>query len=137
MKEIAAEEAGTVSRRYLAEIIESRLAEMFELVNNEVKAAGRSGRCAGGVVLVGGGAKLPGLTNLARQELKLSSHIGSALTEGWHADTAVSAKLFQDPEFVNVLGLSLLGVDHEGGGGSMFQMPKVRGLRELLRYFTP
>ena len=136
MKEVAAEEAGTVSRRYLAEIIESRLAEMFELVNNEIKAAGRSGRCAGGVVIVGGGAKLPGLTSLARHELKLSSQIGSSLMEGWHTDTGIAEKLFQDPEFVNALGLSLLGVDHEGAG-SMFQMPRVRGVRELLRYFTP
>ena len=136
MKEVAAEEAGTVSRRYLAEIIESRLAEMFELVNNEIKAAGRSGRCAGGVVIVGGGAKLPGLTSLARHELKLSSQIGSSLMEGWHTDTGIAEKLFQAPEFVNALGLSLLGVDHEGAG-SMFQMPRVRGVRELLRYFTP
>lgn len=50
---------GPVSRRFIAEIIESRMGEIFDLVNAELKAAGKYAVLPGGAVIVGGGAKLP------------------------------------------------------------------------------
>lgn len=108
---------GSVSRRFISEIIESRLAEMLEFVNNELTLMGKAGQLAGGVVLTGGGAKLPGLAELARQELKLSSQIGFSSSSEWTSEREGSANVIEDPEFVNVLGLVLSCGDKEGWGG--------------------
>ncbi len=58
-------------------IIESRLEELFELVDKEFKRIHRSGKLPGGVVLVGGTAKLPGIDEYAKQQLELPARVGS------------------------------------------------------------
>lgn len=106
---------GTVSRRFVAEIIESRLAEILEFVNNELKLIQKSGNLAGGAVFAGGTAKLPGLTELAKQELRLSSHIGIPdLSESMGERSGNFSELLEDPEFATALGLVLGGGDQEG-----------------------
>ena len=67
---------GIFSKKFIAEIIESRLAEIFEQVNNEIKRVGKASQLPAGTVLVGGGVKLPNIVDLARQELKLAAQIG-------------------------------------------------------------
>ncbi|MBI4085980.1 MAG: cell division protein FtsA [Candidatus Liptonbacteria bacterium] len=128
-------EHGAVSRRFVAEIIESRLAEIFEFVNNELRAYGKSGKLAGGAVLVGGGAKMPGMTELVKQELKLASQIGLTLREEWGNEGNDFGDVFEDPEFVNALGLVLWAYDHQRR-----QQPVAASLSkftELLRHFLP
>ena len=49
----------------MAEIVETRLAEIFEFVNNELKSIGKAGQLPGGVMLVGGGSKIAGIVDLA------------------------------------------------------------------------
>ena len=51
---------GMVSRRFIAEIAETRLAEIFEFVNNELRVLKKAGKLAGGGVLTGGGGEMPG-----------------------------------------------------------------------------
>ena len=127
---------GTVSRRFVAEIIESRLAEILEFVNNELKLLGKSGQLAGGAVFVGGGAKIPGITELAKQEVKLSSRVGVAITDLWAPESVTAfPDVFEDPEFVNPLGLVLWGAQQEGW------QPKDRrgmqGIKNIFKYFLP
>ena len=135
LKKFSPEAKGTTSRRYIAGIIESRLAEIFEFVNNELKALGRAGQLPGGSVLVGGGAKMPGITELATQELKLTSQIGSPLREEWVVESPKLSESFEDPEFAGALGLVLGGSDEErwkpAVPSSGFK------LENLLRYFNP
>ena len=76
LKKIDPRAKGTTARRFIAEIIEVRLSEMFDLINGELKRVEKAGKLPAGVVLVGGGAKLPGLTDLVKQKLRLSSQIG-------------------------------------------------------------
>ncbi|HEY4526079.1 MAG TPA: cell division protein FtsA [Candidatus Paceibacterota bacterium] len=124
---------GMVSRRFIAEIAETRLAEIFEFVNNELRVLKKAGKLAGGVVLTGGGAKLPGITGLAKNTLKLSAQIGCASTEEWTGDGFTEA--LEDPEFATVLGLVLAGAEKEGwlGGGKKDPW----SLHGLLKYFQP
>lgn len=70
------EEETAVSRRHIAEIIEARLSEIFSLVNRQLKAIDRAGLLPAGVVLTGGGAKLHGVVELAKKELRLPAQIG-------------------------------------------------------------
>src|SRR5262245_4106351 len=73
-----------VSRRVLAEIIEARLEETFELVREslerggfEVGRSGRDGGIPGGIVLVGGTAQLQGIRRLAAEVFNTSVRIGT------------------------------------------------------------
>lgn len=135
LKKLSADAKGVVSRRFVAEIIESRLAEIIGFVDNELKLWGDRGHLPGGVVLVGGGAKMPGLAELVRQELKLPSQVGMALQNEWEAASPDFEEHLEDPEFATVLGLVLWGTDKEGWGE---KNPFSRfSVRTALKYFLP
>ncbi len=126
---------GTVTKKFIAEIIEDRLAEIFELVNNEVKRIGKASQLPAGVVLVGGGAKMPNIAELARNELKLSAQIGvpdlSRITSSSN-DIGLQA---EDPEYATAIGLIL----HQGEGPTeKFVSPRMQHtLKKILNYFIP
>lgn len=143
LKKFVPEAKNSVSRRFISEIIESRLAEILEFVNNELKLMGRAGRLAGGAIFVGGGSKMPGLTELAKQELKLSSQIGFASGVGkWAKEGGASMdEYLEDPEFTTALGLLLEGMRQEGWEQrekeSISALLTSRGLKGLFRSFLP
>lgn len=134
VKKFSSGAKGMVSRRFVAGIIEARLAEIFEFINNELKLLDGRGRLPGGVVLVGGGAKMPGLTELVKQELKLSCQIGMALADEWEGESHNFGEFLEDPEFVTASGLVLWGIDNEG-----WQKRRFSGLtfRNAVQYFMP
>ncbi|MBU1167424.1 cell division protein FtsA [Patescibacteria group bacterium] len=76
LSEIDKSEEAVINRKRVAEIIEARLSEIFTLVNKELKKVGRVGKLPGGAVLVGGGVKMPGIIDLAKEELELPAQIG-------------------------------------------------------------
>ncbi len=133
LKKFLPDATGSVSRRFVSEIIESRLAEILDFVNNELKALGKQSHLPGGAVLVGGGSKVPGFTDLVRQELKLSSQIGMTLCDEWDTTSGNFAEFLEDPEFVTAFGLVLWGVDDKGWGResalSNFKM------KNIIKYF--
>ncbi|NTW08595.1 MAG: cell division protein FtsA, partial [Anaerolineaceae bacterium] len=56
-----------VSRKDLANIIEARVEEIFQLVQQEIKRSGYDGLLPAGMVLTGGSSLLPGIRNIASQ----------------------------------------------------------------------
>jgi cell division protein FtsA len=126
---------GSISRRFIAEIVESRLEEIFDLVSNELKLLQKFGELPGGVVLVGGGAKLPGLTDLVKQQMKLSAQIGSVLTDEWEGQGGSFKEYLEDPEFATAFGLVLWGIDSEGKGEG--KSPSAINFKNFFRYFNP
>ncbi|MFC1789702.1 cell division protein FtsA [Patescibacteria group bacterium] len=92
------------SHKQVASIISTRVSEIFDEVNKELKKISKQ-HLPGGVVLTGGGAKLPKIAELAKKELKLSSRIGKprGFSEG-----------VNDPALATVCGLVLSGIDMEG-----------------------
>jgi cell division protein FtsA len=65
-----------VSRQFLAQIVEARVEEIFELVRQEIKRSGYDGLLPAGVVLCGGAADLAGIRDVARDMLNLPVRIG-------------------------------------------------------------
>jgi cell division protein FtsA len=131
---------GSVSLRFISEIIESRLEEIFDFVNNELRNAGKYGNLPGGVVLVGGGSKLPNLTDLAKQELKLSSQIGCSIVSEWENEGGKYKSQIEDPEFVSAFGLALWGVYGEKSSQVKLKdtsLIDIKGFKKMIRYFTP
>ena len=106
---------GQVPRRFVGEIIEVRLAEILELINNEVKALGRDVQLPGGAVIVGGGTKLPGMTELVKRELKLHTQIGFPNLDNFEILNPTHRELLDDPVFSTATGLLSWG-DVETGG---------------------
>ncbi|MEK7073282.1 MAG: cell division protein FtsA [Patescibacteria group bacterium] len=76
LKEFGSADSETVSRKYVAEIIEARAEEIFEKVDKELKRVGRSGLLPAGIILTGGGAKLPGVVEVAKRKLRLPIQMG-------------------------------------------------------------
>jgi cell division protein FtsA len=90
-----------VTRKELHEITDPRLDEIFSLVKAELKKVGKDTMLPGGVVLTGGGAKMPGIDELAKEALKLPVIIGRPEGLGGLADKV------NDPSFAAPVGLML------------------------------
>lgn len=103
LEEVAGGNPERVSLRYVTEIIAARIEEIFEQVDRELTAAGRSGSLPAGAVLVGGGAKLPGIVEVARQKLRLPVAIGKP-----HGVESVVERA-SDPAFATAVGLVVWG----------------------------
>lgn len=123
-----------ISKKFLTEIIEARLDEIFELINKEIKSCGKNIELSSGAVLVGGGSKMRGLTNLAKDRLKLSVQLGSPMSEKILFNEE-NKDILNDPEYANVLGLILCGVENEkweDNGKSILEK-----IKKIFYYFVP
>lgn len=90
---------GEFSQKKLDEIIEARLCDIFESVDNHLKKIKRSELLPAGVVFIGGGATTPNLTELSKEILKLPSNIGTT-------EIFASAKTkLRDSAWFSALGL--------------------------------
>ncbi|MFA5871520.1 MAG: cell division protein FtsA [Parcubacteria group bacterium] len=105
LAEIEQNEEGEVSRHHVAEIIEARLEEIFTMLDKELRKTGRSGMLPAGAVIVGGGAKLPGVVDLAKKILRLPAQTGFPLELGGIVDKV------DEPGFVTPVGLALWGLE--------------------------
>ena len=83
-------------------ITEARFEELFELIEKELRRVGKSKRLPGGVVIVGGGSKLPGIADFASDKLQLAARIGKLQPVGGIVDTV------KDQSYITAVGLMLL-----------------------------
>lgn len=88
-------------KKKLEEIIEARLSDIFELIENHLKKIKRSELLPAGIVFIGGGANTPGLVTLAQDTLKLPCKIGTTEIFG-----SAKTKL-RDPAWFAAIGLLL------------------------------
>ena len=105
-------DGGLVSRAQIVEMVEARLSEILELANKELKKIDRQGLLPAGVVLLGGGAKVPGLVDLAKETLKLPVQVGFPLELEGIIDEV------EDPAFATAIGLVLWSIDNQIKSGS-------------------
>ena len=131
-------EEGEFSRKYIVEIIEARVEEIFFLVDKELKKVDRSGMLPAGVVLTGGGAKMPEIVKLAKKILKLPAQIGFPKELGGVVDKV------DDPSFATAVGLIMWDADENGvfsSGKSKFRLPSFSGagqkVRKIFKTFLP
>ncbi len=70
------EEERSVSRRFIAEVIEARAQEIFRLVAQEMERSGIKWPPPGGAVLTGGGSLLPAIASVAQEALGCRTRLG-------------------------------------------------------------
>ncbi len=99
-------------RAILGEIIEARMSELFEMAREAIDGAGVQNRLAGGVILTGGGALLPGATELASQIFDMPVRLGHPISlAGW------SDKV-DTPQFATAVGLLRFALRQPGTLGN-------------------
>lgn len=103
------------SKKKLDEIIEARLCDIFESIENNLKKIKRSELLPAGIIFVGGGANTAGLGELSKSILKLPSSIGATDIFG-----NVKTKL-RDPSWFTALGLLTAGKDNDNNSEGTFK----------------
>lgn len=97
------EASSTVSRACIAEIVESRVTELFRLVENELRSLGFRSLLPAGLVLTGGSSKLPHIEILASEIMGLQARLGAPL------NTIGMKDIIDDPIFATGVGLVRYG----------------------------
>lgn len=96
-----------ISRKYIAEIIEARVEEIFEKIDKELMKIDRSGMLPAGAIFTGSGAQLDGLIDVAKSKLRLPAALGQSKNVNVVIDKVKS------PEFLPALGLVIWGANEE------------------------
>jgi cell division protein FtsA len=91
------------SKKFVSEVIEARVEELFKLVDQELQKINRSGLLPAGLVLIGGGAKLPGMVEVGKKKTMLPVSLGISRK----FNTAVDK--VSDMSFATALGLVMWG----------------------------
>jgi len=88
-------------RKLLNEILESRAVELFEMVRGELARVGMQRAIAGGLVISGGGALLPGICDVAERVIECPARMGLAQgIKDWPEE-------LNDPAWTTVAGLAM------------------------------
>ena len=116
------------TKKELVDIIEPRVSEILDLVQKELKKINRQELLPAGIVLTGGGAKIPKIKELTKETLKLACEIG--IPKG-------IAGLQEDPSLATVAGLALGGVDSESDTGILDLGGWGYKLKRWLKNFIP
>ncbi len=123
-----------VKRKYVAEIIEARLIEIFSMIKNDLKTIGKDGMLPAGAVLTGGGSQLEGLVDFAKEYLRLPVQIGMPLIE-----VSGMVDKLDNPVYATSIGLMYWGMENapEEKSSAKFNinMPKMGGVVEKTKGF--
>jgi cell division protein FtsA len=92
-----------LSQRLVAEILEPRARELFEMMRESLRQSGMFDSCLAGVVLCGGGSRLPGIFDVAESVLRRPVRLS------WPTPLAKMPAALAEPEFATVLGMVAYG----------------------------
>ena len=90
-----------LSRRALADVIQPRVEELYELIQHELRRAGFEEVLSSGIVLTGGASVMPGMVELGEEIFHMPVRLGSPKYTGSLADVV------QSPRFSTSFGLLL------------------------------
>lgn len=92
---------GDFPKKKVDEIIEARLSDIFELVENHLKRIRRNGLLPAGIIITGGGSYISRIEELARKQLNLPAKVGPT-------DGTINNKFkIKDASWYGALGLAL------------------------------
>jgi len=141
LAELGAPEEEMVGRRFIADITEARVLEIFEHVDRELKKIDRSGMLPAGILLTGGGAKLTGILDVAKSAFRLPVSMGTPI-----GVTSVIDRV-SDSSMSTAIGLVLWGkhirgTSGRGGIGNLFSRFKdldkiTSGFKKIFQSLKP
>lgn len=113
-------ETATTSRKYICEIVEARLNEIFSMVREELRAINRDGMLPAGAVLIGGGSRLSGIVDAAKDMLQLPAQMGTP-----PANITGMIDSLDDPLYTTSIGLMMMGLHHAHQPSRSLQLGKM------------
>jgi cell division protein FtsA len=132
---IGGDTVNTVPRRILAEIIESRVEELFKLAYTEIRNTGLAENMSAGLVLTGGASSLEGVADLAEGIMHMPVRVG------YPRGVKGLVELVNNPAYATAVGLCI----YEAGrptysfkpkkGASMFERALDRMIRWIKEVF--
>ncbi|HEU0050879.1 MAG TPA: cell division protein FtsA [Patescibacteria group bacterium] len=140
LRDLGADQSEVVSTRFVSGIVQARVEEIFEKIEQELQKIERSGMLPVGALLTGGGVKLKGIVDVAKQVLRLPASVGVA-----HQTLSPLSEMTQDPAFTTAIGLVLWGYENERSGsvdrgtnssGKFFQKISAP-LKKVFKSFIP
>jgi cell division protein FtsA len=93
----------TVNLEHLRRIMGLRIEEIFELIEQELRQADLSHYLRAGILICGGGARIPAIQKVAERVFQLPASLGKA-----HSISGLKSALDQ-PEFATAIGLVKFG----------------------------
>lgn len=111
----------------LAEVIQARYVELFELVADELRRMGLIDYLPGGIVLSGGGAQMRGATALAEDIFGLPVRMGYPQTLNGPEEVA------RNPAFATAIGLLMHGEEQQRHGTGRRRPERFRGMFQRMR----
>ncbi len=97
-----------IPKSHIMNIIRPRMEEIFSMVKDKLDHLSLSRPLGGGVVLTGGGSRLPGASELASYMFRLPVRVGAPLSVGGLVEE------YRSPEYATAVGLMLEGAAREG-----------------------
>jgi cell division protein FtsA len=119
------------TREQICEIIQPRMREIFSMVRERLDRQRILERIAGGLVLTGGGALLPGVVELGQDVFDLGGRIGQPGRYGGLADR------YQNPAYSTAVGLLIHAWENSEGvsGGKDRRGAGIKGIRKWMKHF--
>jgi cell division protein FtsA len=114
------------SRKFLEDIIESRISEIFSHIQKELKKISKQEILPAGAVLTGGGSLLSGIKEYSKQALKLPCSICIPKS---------IPGLPEDPAFSTALGLLSCGWEEQENTDNGHRIPEF--IRKIVKLFLP
>ncbi|MBK5913029.1 cell division protein FtsA [Rhodocyclus purpureus] len=116
-----------LSRRALADVIQPRVEELFELVQAELRRSGLEEVLSSGIVITGGSSVLPGMIELGEEIFHMPVRLGVPRYRGALADVV------QSPRFATACGLLLEAQTQRRRGIKVHQSG---GFKQVLQRMT-
>lgn len=111
LSDLLEEENFIIPRKNIAKVVEARVGEVFDVLHNEMKKVPNPALIPAGVVLIGGAAKMAGLSSFVKEKIKLPVRVGHNFPlEG-------NGKQANDPSLAVAAGLALYGLEKEFNKG--------------------
>jgi cell division protein FtsA len=111
-----------LSRQALADVIEPRVSELFELVQSELRRSGYEELLSSGLVLTGGASVMDGMVELGEEIFHLPVRVGAPQYSGGLADVVCQ------PRYATAMGLITEGIAQRRRG---IQARETRSFRHL------
>ncbi|MDR2030836.1 MAG: cell division protein FtsA [Azoarcus sp.] len=114
--------ARLLTRQTLADVIEPRVSEIFDLVVAELRRSGYEELLSSGIVLTGGAALMPGMAELGEDIFHMPVRVGAPFYEGGLADVICH------PQYAAAMGLVIEGAAQRRRG---MQARDTRGVKQF------
>ncbi len=103
ISDVGCQETRKISKQMIADIIEPRVEELLDFVDERIRISGYNEVIPGGIVITGGSASLDGLVQMAMDQLELPVRVGTPKKVGGLSD------IVNLPSYATAIGLVLFG----------------------------